>query len=362
MTQASEPISIDHDKLHIHDFIIDERDIINYFKELTESKQLEKEILRLLRLGIEITKNINTKEQIEYVDKAFDNLDLKFKEHMNEIFNDNGKLSNLIDNHFGENGVIVKKIFDSNNETSPLFELKKNLNEGIEKIFKEIVINKGKETATKEAEEKGIEKGFKFENFCLEKLEKICKISGDYVVATGTEKGKGGSKKGDIVITIKDFDKKIVFELKTKQHISRNEIQSELTNSMQTRNADYGIFVSRDSESLPNDIGSFNECGENMLVCAVQCNSENIIADGDILRVAYNWAKTKLQSDVMKGSEIDSEVIHDKLSEIRIKIDKLKSIKSDCSIIEKSNTNIRTTIEQSHRDLLSDIDDIIKSL
>ena len=352
-------ITVIEDNLYLNDFQIDDDQVVSYFQNLSESENLEKKLVNLLKIGITVTKSISTTENVNYVEKAFDNLDSNFKQKLDLVFSDNGQFSGILKEHFGEDGKIIKELFDPNREGSPLYSLKLELDKNLLGIREKL----GIDAAVKEVAEKSTQKGVNFEEQCEKKLEWIANIHSDKLERTGNEHGKlSRSKKGDFVITLGDTSKKIVFEMKNKGSITMAEVQKELKESMENREAEYGIFVARSKDSLPKSVGWFNEYDGNQLVCAIENGDGDSIIDGEIIHIAYKWARAKLRLESSKGKKLDPTFIIEKTSEIKKKIGDMRKIKTQCTNIEKSSEAIRDTAKNTEADIKKELDAIIESL
>ena len=359
LKEKENKILLNENGLYFKEFLITNNDIIGYFENLPESENLEEQLLNLIKIGITVNNSISTTENVNYVEKAFENLDSDFSKKLNDAFADDGKFSEVIKNHFGEDGKIIKEIFDPNRIGSPLQILKQELDVNLYEIREKLGIN----SAVEKEKEKGTKKGFDFEDQCEEKLQWIARIHSDKLERTGDKSGKiTSSKKGDFVLTLGDINKKIVFEMKNMNHISEKYIHKELTESIENREADYGIFVVRSKNSLPDSVGWFNEYDGNHLVCAVENNDNEAIMDGEIIHIAYKWARSKLRIETSKEKKIDSSLLLNKTSEIQNKLGDLMKIKRQCTNIDKSTEAIQNTTKETEKAIKKQLEDIIESI
>jgi len=352
-------VSLNDDELLINDLTINEPEIVSYFQNLKESESLEKKLENLLKIGIVVSKSVNTTGNVNFVEKAFENLNSNFTNKLETAFGENGDFSEILKNHFGEDGTIIKELLNPNKEGSPLNLLKQDLGGDLSEIRERLGIN----VAVAEEREHGTKKGFDFEDQCEEKLQWIAKIHSDKLERTGDESGKlGRSKKGDFVITLGDINKKIVFEMKNKDGITQKYIQTELKEAIENREADYGIFVVKNKDSLPDSIGWFNEYDGNHLVCAVENDEGDSMIDGEIIHIAYKWARAKLRLEDSDSKKLDPSFIIEKTKEIKTKIGDMRKIKTQCTTIEKSTKDIRETAKDTEDNIKKDLEEIIDSL
>ncbi|MBT4328205.1 MAG: hypothetical protein HOD60_15075 [Candidatus Nitrosopelagicus sp.] len=352
-------VTLTEDNLYLKDFQVDDGEIVSYFQNLNESEDLEEKLLNLLKIGITVTKSISTAENVNYVEKAFDNLDSDFSRKLNEAFGEDGQFSEVIKDHFGEDGKLIKELFNPNREGSPLFILRKELDGNLYEIREKLGIN----DAVKESEERGTKKGLDFEDECKKKLQWIARIHADKLEVTGNTKGKiTGSKKGDFVLTLGDNGKKIVFEMKNMSNIPQKYIYKELKEAIANRESDYGIFVAKNKDSLPENVGWFNEYDGNHLVCAVENNECEAMIDGEIIHIAYKWARAKLRLEDTKEKKVDASKILEKTTEIQEKIGDLRKIKLQCTNIDKSTEAIRETTKDTEKEIKRQLEEIVDSL
>ncbi|MBT4325420.1 MAG: hypothetical protein HOD60_00720 [Candidatus Nitrosopelagicus sp.] len=352
-------VSLDEQGLHLKEFLITDSDIVSYFENLPESESLEEKLANLIKIGISVSNSVSTTENVNYVEKAFENLDSDFSKKLNDAFAVDGKFSEVIAHHFGDDGKVIKEIFDPNRIGSPLQILKQDFESNLYEIREKLGIN----TAVEKEKERGTKKGFDFEDQCEEKLQWIARIHSDKLERTGDTQGKiTSSKKGDFVLTLWDINKKIVFEMKDKDSISEKYIHSELNDAIENRDADYGVFVVKNKNSLPDSVGWFNEYDGNHLVCAVETDDNEEVMDGEMVHIAYKWARARLRIETSKEKKIDSSSILSKTSEIQDKLGDLMKIKRQCTNIDKSTEAIRTTTKETEKAIKNQVDDIIESI
>lgn len=357
--QQKNKIALNENALFLREFVIDDSTIISYFQNLNESEELEKKIIDLLKIGVTVTQSISTAENVNYVEKAFENLGSNFTEKLDSAFGEKGQFSEVLKDHFGEDGKVIKELFNPTREGSPLYLLKKELDGNLFEIREKLGINEVVETV----KEKSTLKGFDFEDQCEKKLQWIARIHADKLDRTGGDTGKiTNSKKGDFVLTLGDIDKKIVFEMKNMSNIPQKYIHKELKEAIENREADYGIFVAKNKDSLPDNVGWFNEYDGNHLVCTVENNDGSSMIDGEIIHIAYKWARAKLRLENSSGKEIDATTIMAKTSEIRQKIGDLSKIKRQCNNIDKSTEAIRETAKNTEKEIKTQLEELVESI
>ena len=352
-------IKIEGKQVIIKDFTTSDNDIVSYFENLSQSEDLEQQLEHLIKIGIIATRSTGVSNNVSYIEKAFENLDEKMKHELESAFGNDGKFSALLKEHFGKDGVLLKELFALDRDESPLYQLKRELAVSLAEIRDKLVAN----TATEKEADKGPRKGFDFEEWCKEKLEVIAKNHTDKLEHTGKMQGNlSSSKKGDFVITLGDTGKKIVFEMKNMKSIGLPDIQREMDEAIKNRSADYGIFIAKKKDSLPRGVGWFAEYDGKHLVCAVENNDGEALIDGEIIDIAYKWARARLCLESANTGKLDPSLIRDKTIAIQNKISEMKKIKIQCTTIESSTKTIRDTAENMKTEIQTELDEIIKSL
>ena len=323
---------------------IEDKDIYEYIKDINEEKRII--ILKsALRIGVIGLKRITTSGELDFVEKEFHLM----TEEINKMFDPSNKTSHLgkiilqIEKYFDEGGS-VEELFNPDNDKSPIGKLKKE----IKKEFKELRDVLKKEEGKEEIIDKTTLKGEKFEDKCEKYLNLfVSRQFGDEFERTTTERGEiSGSKKGDFVITLRDFpDKKIVIETKDWKTLTLPQIlDEELNAAMKNRGASYAIFISKNKEALPQKVGWFNEYRGNMLVCALG-SSEADTFFPQILNIVYQWAKLRITKEVTMEEEA-LETIMEGINQIEQKLEKFSQIKRQCTNIEDSSEKIREYSEE----------------
>ena len=344
-------IEVKNDKVTINNFETDVSEVVVYFetlkKELEEKKlppeELQKQLVieldKLLRLGALAAKAGNVGLSTDYVNDQVSKMKQKVLDSLQEQFGDLQK--------------ITKELLDPNAPSSATNTVVGRILNEVEKIQTKLNI--------REAEQRGTKKGFDFEDYCKPILESVAKVFGDTVDKTGKTQGLIDDK-GDFVYTIKDLGSKIVLEMKDKEQITLPYIKEQLDGGMQNRAAQYGIFVSKKREALPNYVGIFNEYDDNKLVIALGSEFEDEIIHDDLIRVAIGWARSKLKQESGQGSTIDTGKIRIKIQSVEEKMKNLTDVKTKCTGIENSTASIRSTVDTVQADIATDLKEILESM
>lgn len=333
-------ITIVNEKLIVKKFETTDKEIVNYFQDIPPQARKER-LESVLKICIVSLKTIGVADKIDYVQKEFENLNHKFNEE--------------IDKHFGKDGKIMKELLDPNKEGTPLYEIKNEMMQ----LRQQLSIKEARDDITNKTPLKGKH----FENVCEDILGQVAYHFGDMLENTTGKQGKlTGSKKGDFVVKHAENSKKIVFEVKDIASISSYQIQRTLSESIENRGASYGILVVKSVESLPKSVGWFQECGDNMLACALSRQENEDTLHVELLLIAYKWARLRIMLQSFKENKVDAGFIEDKVTKIQHKISELRTIRTQCTNIETSSDKIRTIVKYLEENIGRELSEILGSI
>jgi len=182
---------------------------------------------------------------------------------LDRFLGEKGELRRSLDAHFGEQGSVIYKILNPDDETTPLGKFRKQLLQeldteregtGFQKLkhsmedgFEKVLVALGAMEAAKAEREKGTAKGGDFEDSVYEALDEIARDFEDTVEYVGSDKGPLGNV-GDVLIHINPRDtgsveRRIVVEAKNRKITMRGKrsFLDELDEAMENRVADYAI-------------------------------------------------------------------------------------------------------------------------
>jgi hypothetical protein len=349
----------------VNGFSTMDQGIVSFFKDITEPSELEEKFETILKLGVTAAKSTGMIQNVDYIQKEFNNLESKMKDVITKmlteldykfegIFGDRGEFSNMLKEHFGDNGKIVKDVFDPHKEGTPLNSLRKEILTIGAEVKAQLVAGKEIEVVRQKTTLKGLD----FEEYCENTLSDMARVHGDSLEITRKTVGAiSKSRKGDYTITFgTNIGKKLVFEVKDVQEISLKGIHDELEEAKKNRNADYGIFVAKNVEAIPKSIGWFNEYNEGKnLVCALGNEESGDLLHGEILCIAYKWAKLKLSTESLKQKKVDITFVKEKADTILQRLNSFNQIGTQCGNIIKSAGEIKRIAAETKDGITDDL-------
>ncbi|MHA2263635.1 MAG: hypothetical protein ACXAEN_14665 [Candidatus Thorarchaeota archaeon] len=339
--------------------------IYKFFEDIDE-KEREEALRKVLLIGCVAMRKMAVAEDMDYIEKELSRFMSKMTQDVDGMFNIEKegshlfKLAKIMEKYFDEGGT-MEGLLDCSEEDSPLFKMKEEIKKEITDLRNDLFKQKGVD----ETIDATTLKGYDFEDQCEEKLYEIARPFGDEVSRTSTEAGELESRKvGDFVVTLNERpDLKIVLETKDMATVNLPQIHRNLEEAMENRNADYGIFVVKDKDSLPKQVGYFNEYPGNQLVAVYAVGTEEL-GNGELLEIAYKWARNKLlfQKGVVTGIDLTS--VSDHLEEIQSSIKSFSKVLKQCTNVEKATNKIRKICAEMSEEIsfsMDQISDEIKS-
>lgn len=349
-------VSVSGDSLRIDGFETRKRGVVSHFAELPDT-DLDRELERLLELGVLAQDSAGSMISAKYVKTAFDGLKDKMTQDIDRIFDPNGEFSHLLEKHFGKDGT-VRDVLDPDKKDTPLNRLKIALHEEFSEIKAAVDMRKGRLDEAK----KGTQKGVDFEERCEPEICSIAESHSDSVEYTGSFAGElGSSKKGDFVVTLDGTEKKIVLEMKHKANMGIPEIKRQLNGAMDTRRAEYGVLISRNRNNLPKEVGWFNEYDGNKLVCAV-AETDDDEENMWVIRMAYRWARIRVASGAEKELGVDPEAVTQGVREIEASLKRMGVVTTQCRSISTSTEKIKDVMKEEEEKIRDRIGDILHSM
>ena len=302
---------------------------------------------------------MGTETRVDYVRGEFERMQSNVEGELEKIFSDkgsllrtldrflgkDGELKSTLDAHFGEQGSVIYKILNPNDESTPLGKFRKQLQQeldadregtafhklkrSMDNGFKEVLIALGAAEAAKEEREKGTAKGGDFEKKCVyEALDLMARDFEDTVEFVGEDVGPLG-KVGDILIHVNPRDTgnvecKIVVEAKNRS-ISlsgKGGFLNELDMAKENRGAHYAIGAVHES-NVPESVGCFRRFDGEKIVCSVPVDGHPLA-----LEIAYKVARAELKLSILREEiKIDPSQLNAKIMEIQGQLDTMRAVK-----------------------------------
>lgn len=373
---TAENIRVDGDdsRVVIDHLEVSDEELVEFLTEF-DGNERDDALVRVLRVGATALNLSETAQDVEFVERKFQELEQTFdeqlsdfEEELDDTFGDDGKVRQLMDRHFGDEGKLdghfdrafgengefaqrlkdelgedgekIQEALDPDREGTPTYRLKRSVMDEIETVKEKFDRESGREEIRQESRHKG----FEFEDRIEEILSDIVAQTSNSYEHTAESTGHlGESKKGDFVVTLGDTDQRIAIEAKNGQF--NGTVEDEMEKVLENRQADFGIFVAESIEYLPRTrVGWFSEKDQNYVVVALSGEDEEEI-EPRFLKFAFHWARTRaVLSYVDVGDEIDTETIKAELDGIEDAIGEFSQIRSHCTSLEKSVHDIRESL------------------
>ena len=188
--------------------------------------------------------------------------------------------------------------------------------------------------------EKGTAKGRSYEEAVVVAIDAIASAQGDDCDAVGDVRGEGG-RKGDVVVAIDacagPARGRIVFEAKNSQ-LSRNRALAELDEALETRGADFAIFVVPSEDKLPARTRPLREFNGDKMFVVYDAEEDSRLA----LEVAYALARARVLMTRGGVEAIDPAAV-------RAEVERAVGAMEDVRRIKTQLTNASTGIDAARQ-------------
>lgn len=372
----------------IKDLRIDDPTVYNYLVDLDENARIEF-VKRALKIGSDVIQIMGATQRVDYVKGTFDNMQKEIGEELENIFSEKGpmlsaldrflgkegELKKVLDAHFGEQGSVIYKILNPDDESTPLGKFRKQLqeqldvnredsafhqlNKAMDEGFQEILIALGAAEAREREREKGTEKGRSFEKDVYELLDIMARDFEDTVEFVGNKDGPLGNV-GDVLITLNSRDtrateRKIVVEVKNRKPVlsGKNSFLKELDKAKENRSAEYSIGAVHESK-VPKAVGCFRKYDGGKIICSVPIDSDPLP-----LEIAYKMARAEIILESLREDvQFDPTKIKDSIAEIQGQLDAMGAVytalKGAKGKIDDASGDLRK-LESSIRETLDEL-------
>ena len=379
-------------------------DTYNFLKD---KEDLEDWIKKALIIGCVGLKQMVLTENVDFVEKEFNNFIIKakeafenqaknineklettfslentnsplfqMKELIDEYFNkDNGQIKIIIDDTFNidnkksalsllieelkENSEMdekkIEELLNPNKMDSPARQLKEQilekLNEIRDKEIKDIRDELLKKSAIEIEKQKGTQKGFEFEESVYSDLQSLASYYEDTITPIGEKSGIVG-KKGDVLIELEN-KKNVVIECKDSSSYTAKKCIEEIKGAMHNRKAEYGIFIFKNRNSMPKEI------------CPIKITDKYLITyyDEDNLYFAYRIARLfVLRAEECSEDKVNFEKISSELNSLEENFKNIDTIRKKVTTIINSGEYIQNNMKILRENIEESVKKIKKSL
>jgi len=348
-------------KIEIIGMSIDEGNVYSFISSLPEENQ-EDAVSKAMTIGCIGLKNMDLAQNIDYVQKEFNELISKFERENAELRNRLADLLNIDDSQrpLGRFKLLFEDYFDLERgricnlldpfiDGAPIQKLRNdlltNINEIKEMIIKEQVLGKAVSMTTL--------KGGQFEENVLRELQIFSNPFKDSIEHVGNKQGKTG-KTGDIIIDIDgDLNKRVVIECKDSSSYTAKTTIQEIELAIKNRDAKFGIFLFNCFEQLPRELFPL-KIGNNYIVCAYE---------NDSLYFAYRLSRIVLEKKKLnEGMAIDIDRIQEEIERISQKLNSINDSHKDITSINNAGERIKKNLDILKRDIEEGLGRILESI
>jgi hypothetical protein len=175
-------------------------------------------------------------------------------------------------------------------------------------------------------QDKGTAKGRSYEEAVALAIDAIALVQGDDCEAVGDIRGEGG-RKGDVVVAIDacagPARGRIVFEAKNSQ-LSRNRALAELDEAIETRGADFAIFVVPSEDKLPARTRPLREFNGDKMFVVYDAEADERLA----LEVAYALARARVLMQRGGNDAVDAAAVRAEVERAQLAMEDVRRIKT----------------------------------
>jgi hypothetical protein len=241
------------------------------------------------------------------------------------------KLATLVDSYFGDGGALAELV---NAQVAPV---KAELLAALQGV-RELIVG---QAMAAEERRRSPASGLDFEDDVETVLCRLAAAYGDSVERVGTQAGDAGrSKRGDFVIQLSGGDRFVVEAKKRSTPLplrGDRGVLAMLDESMINRAATFAIAVARDGSAFAKEVGAFNDYDDDKVLCQIGDG-------GELLEVAYRWARAALLVGSAKDNGIDVAVIGGAIDEARRALRELSRIEAKAKTIAHSADDIQSLL------------------
>lgn len=254
------------------------------------------------------------------------------------------KLARLVDSYFGQEGSLAALVAA---EVTPA---KAELLQALQGV-RELIV--GQAMAADERH-RSPASGLDFEDEVETVLCRLASAYGDTVERVGTQSGDvGRSKRGDFVVQLRDGSRFVVEAKKRSTPLplrGDRGVLAMLGESMVNRGASFAVAVAKDHSAFAKEVGAFNDYDTNKVLCLLG-------EAGELLEVAYRWARTVLLMGMASNEGVDVTVVRTAIEEARRALRELARIEGKAKSIAQGADEIQGLLSFQVRRMSAALDE-----
>jgi hypothetical protein len=316
----------------------------------------------------------------EFTDRAkgvADRLDQK----VDEVFGEHGGVTRILERHFGDESSVavqhrmrqvlaevaaqmredLRKQLTSDSDSNPIVQIQRAslkvmrdnadqqsqhlraIAQQLEATRLEVAALKAERERLEEVAaeaERGTAKGRSYEEAVVEAIDAIARAQGDDCDAVGDLRGVGG-RSGDVLVAVEGCSGpprgRIVFEAKNSQ-LSKRRALDELDAALETRGADYAVFVVPGEDKLPARTHPLREVNGDKMFVVFDPEDGSRLA----LEVAYALARARVLMARGESEGVD-------LGALRVELERAQGAMEDVRRVKAQLTNASSGIEEARK-------------
>jgi hypothetical protein len=259
------------------------------------------------------------------------------------------KLAGLVDSYFGEDGALSGLV------AAQVAPVKTELLQALQGV-RELIVG---QAMAAEERHRSPASGLDFEDEVETVLCRMANAYGDTVERVGTQPGDTGrSKRGDFVVQLPDGARFVVEAKKRSTPLplrGDRGVLAMLEESMVNRAAGFAVAVAKDHNAFAREVGAFNDYDTNKVLCQFgDC--------GELLEVAYRWARAALLLGAATDAGIDTGVVANAIDEARRALRELARIEAKAKAIARGADDIQSLLSFQVRRMNNALDEAAAAL
>ena len=357
-------INVEGSLVHIHEIRLDNLDLADYLRNEEDRKEA---FNKLMQAALYVRRLSSASAEAEALGAVAEKVRISVEKDGDNTVEE---ITSLLKSHTdvknpGGLALILKEAVSKmltaelspSNESSPLHDLLKSINQVLEKVTEKVGIDK--------AEGKSNKKGGDFNRVMHGLVASIGSVSDHHVEYTNDVKSIRGRKLGDSVVTLPSLANhfepvNIVWEYKAEHDLTLPSVLKELEEAIQNRDAKSGVFVlarEPEYENWPTD----QAFSGNRLVIVVDKDDPDIF----LIRYAYMWSKLMALKDLaMQNENIDLQKVAHMVDQTELTLKDFRNVTAAHNKISLGLVDAQRwskSIEDKLKDQLSQVTDLVTS-